>query len=245
MDRINDESYMELALQMAEKAMGQTGINPVVGCVIVKDGRIVGIGTHLQRGSHHAEIHALRMAGDEAEGSTAYVTLEPCSHHGRTPPCTDSLIEAGVKRVVIAAVDPNPRVAGSGIEPSAHAGIEVETGVLEERAQALNEMYNRFIVTRDPVHYRKTACTLDGKIAAASGDSRWISGEVAREFVHALRHRHQAIMVGVNTVLHDDPQLTARLSVPAVQPVRIIVDSRLTIPEQSRVSSTARRRRGC
>ena len=235
MDRLNDEAYMELALQMAEKSLGQTEVNPVVGCVIVKDGRILGRGAQLKRGSHHAEIHALHMAGDEAAGSTVYVTLEPCSHQGKTPPCTESLIRAGVRRVVVATTDPNPRVSGRGIRRLQEAGIEVRTGVLKERAQALNEMYNRFIVRGTPFVTVKTACTLDGKIAAESGDSRWVSGKEAREFVHTLRHRHQAIMVGVNTVIQDDPQLTARLSVAAIQPVRIVVDSSLRLPETSRV----------
>lgn len=229
-ERLNDESYMRLALQMAAQAQGQTGINPVVGCVIVKDGRIVGMGAHLQRGSHHAEINALHMAGAEAEGSTVYVTLEPCSIHGRTPPCAERLVLERVKRVVVACVDPNPAVAGSGIEQLRSRGIDVQVGVLEQEARLLNESFNKFIVTRMPWVTLKAACTLDGKIATRTGDSKWISGPDSRELVHAMRHRHQGIMVGVETVIADNPQLTTRLSVPALQPLRIVVDSRLRVP---------------
>lgn len=209
MERLDEKTYMRLALDMAKKTRGQTGINPVVGCVIVREGRIVGMGAHLRRGSHHAEIHALNMAGEEAKGSTVYVTLEPCSHYGKTPPCADRLIAAGVQKVVVAAEDPNPRVAGNGIRKLREGGIEVETGLLREEAEKLNEMFNKYIVTGLPFVTLKTASTLDGKIASRTGDSRWVTGEAAREYVHVLRHRHQAIMVGVETVLRDDPRLTA------------------------------------
>jgi diaminohydroxyphosphoribosylaminopyrimidine deaminase/5-amino-6-(5-phosphoribosylamino)uracil reductase len=232
---LNDEAYMRLALQMAEGAKGQTGINPVVGCVLVKDGRILGMGAHLKRGEAHAEIHALQMAGEEAKASTAYVTLEPCSHYGKTPPCSDRLIAAGVKRVVVAAVDPNPQVAGRGIAKLRSHGIEVEVGLLREEAALLNEIFNKYIVTRMPFVTLKTASTLDGRIASRSGDSRWVTGEASRAYVHTLRHRHQGILVGVDTVLADDPQLDARLPVPAVQPVRLVADSQLRIPPGARV----------
>lgn len=235
MDMLNDEYYMRFALQLAEKTVGQTGINPVVGCVIVKDGRIVGFGSHLQRGSHHAEVNALVMAGKEAEGATAYVTLEPCCHFGRTPPCADRLIAEKVSRVVVACADPNPLVAGAGIERLRGHGIRVDTGVLEREARELNEMFNKFIVERLPFVTLKSATTLDGKIAAKSGDSKWISGEASRARVHMLRHRHQAIMVGVDTVIADDPLLTARLEAEAIQPVRLVVDSRLRIPLDAKV----------
>ncbi|WP_281280472.1 bifunctional diaminohydroxyphosphoribosylaminopyrimidine deaminase/5-amino-6-(5-phosphoribosylamino)uracil reductase RibD [Paenibacillus koleovorans] len=234
-DRLNDESYMRLALQMATQARGQTGINPVVGCVIVKEGRIVGIGTHLQRGSHHAEIHALHMAGDEAAGSTVYVTLEPCSIHGRTPPCAERLVTERVKRVVVGCIDPNPGVAGAGVEWLRSRGIDVEVGVLEEDARLLNEAFNKFIVTRLPWVTLKTAMTLDGKIGSRTGDSKWISSEASRELVHTMRHRHQAILVGVDTVIADDPQLTTRLTVPGLQPIRLVVDSQLRIPLEAHV----------
>jgi diaminohydroxyphosphoribosylaminopyrimidine deaminase/5-amino-6-(5-phosphoribosylamino)uracil reductase len=232
---LNDEYYMRLAIQLAEGASGQTGINPVVGCVLVKDGRIIGMGAHLKRGTAHAEIHALQMAGAEAENSTAYVTLEPCSHFGITPPCCDRLIQEKVKRVVIGSVDANPLVAGQGIKRMRQHGIEVVTGVLADDCMQLNEMFNRFIVSRRPFVTLKTASTLDGKIASRTGDSKWITNEVSRAYVHTLRHRHQAIMVGIGTVLADDPLLTARLDVPALNPVRIIVDSKLRLSPGSKV----------
>lgn len=235
LQQVNDVFYMKLALDMARSAAGQTGINPAVGCVIVKNGRIIGMGAHLKRGEAHAEIHALQMAGAEAEGSTVYVTLEPCSHYGRTPPCSDRLVREKVARVVVASLDPNPLVAGSGLERLRQAGIRVDTGCMEQEARELNEGFNHYIVTRLPFVTLKTASTLDGKIASRTGDSKWISGEASREYVHTLRHRNQAIMVGVDTVLADDPSLTTRLSVPGLHPVPVIVDSSLRIPESAKV----------
>ncbi|BFH61733.1 bifunctional diaminohydroxyphosphoribosylaminopyrimidine deaminase/5-amino-6-(5-phosphoribosylamino)uracil reductase RibD [Paenibacillus azoreducens] len=235
---VNDEFYMSLALDMAERAQGQTGINPVVGCVIVKDGAIAGLGTHLERGSGHAEVHAVQMAGDKAEGSTVYVTLEPCSHYGKTPPCCELLVEAKVKRVVVACEDPNPLVAGSGIDRLRRSGIEVKVGVLRERALRLNEKFAKYITTGMPYVTIKTASTLDGKIAADTGDSKWISNAEARLQAHGLRHRHQAIMVGIGTVQADDPSLTTRHDgVDGIQPVRIIVDSRLGLSPEAKIFS--------
>ncbi|MCM3784062.1 bifunctional diaminohydroxyphosphoribosylaminopyrimidine deaminase/5-amino-6-(5-phosphoribosylamino)uracil reductase RibD [Neobacillus mesonae] len=230
MEMMNDEFYMSLALDMAERAQGQTGINPVVGCVVVKNGRMVGLGTHLQRGTGHAEVHALNMAGSEAEGSTVYVTLEPCSHYGKTPPCSERLISEKVKRVVVACEDPNPQVAGKGFEMLRRHGIEVKVGVLRDRARRLNEKFIKYITTGLPFVTLKTASTLDGKIATRSGDSKWISNEQAREHIHMLRHRHQGIMVGVETVIADNPELTTRLSVDGINPIRIVVDSKLRTP---------------
>lgn len=232
---MNDETYMRLALELASAARGQTGSNPVVGCVIVKEGRIVGMGAHLKRGEAHAEVHALTMAGEQAEDSTVYVTLEPCSHYGKTPPCADRLIEAKVKRVVVASQDPNPVVAGNGLKRLFDHGIEVKTGVLEEEALRLNEYYLTYITKRRPFITLKTASTLDGKIAAWTGDSKWITNEASRAYVHTLRHQHQGIMVGVGTVLADDPSLTVRLPVPGVHPTRIIIDSKLRTPLHARV----------
>ncbi len=220
---------------MASKASGQTGINPVVGCVVVKDGRIIGIGTHLKRGTGHAEVHALQMAGAEAEGSTVYVTLEPCSHFGKTPPCCERIIAAKAARVVVASGDPNPEVSGRGIARLREEGIEVSVGVLEQRSQQLNEKFNKYITSRLPFVTLKTASTLDGKIASSTGDSRWVTGAIAREQVHTLRHQHEAIMVGIGTVLADDPLLNTRASVPALDPIRIIVDSALRLPLSARV----------
>jgi len=232
---LNDEYYMRLALQLAEGAAGQTGINPVVGCVIVKDGRIIGMGAHLQRGEAHAEVHALNMAGDQAAGATAYVTLEPCSHHGATPPCCERLIKEKVARVVVATTDPNPLVAGRGIERLREMGIAVEVGLLGEQAASLNEVFNHFIVNKRPFVTLKTALTLDGRIATHAGHSKWITGPAAREVVHTLRHRYAAIMVGAETVRTDDPELTTRLSVPGLHPVRIVVDSQLRLPDNARL----------
>ncbi|WP_019536705.1 bifunctional diaminohydroxyphosphoribosylaminopyrimidine deaminase/5-amino-6-(5-phosphoribosylamino)uracil reductase RibD [Paenibacillus ginsengihumi] len=235
MELINDEFYMRLALQLAAAAQGQTDINPAVGCVLVKDGRIVGTGAHLKRGEAHAEVHALNMAGAEAKGATAYVTLEPCSHHGRTPPCSDRLIREGVRRVVAACTDPNPLVAGRGLKRLREHGVEVTAGILEREALRLNEAFNKYILTRRPFVTVKTASTLDGRIAAKTGDSKWISGEASRAFVHTLRHRHQAIMVGIGTVLADDSALTTRLPVPGRNPIRVVVDSALRLPIDARL----------
>lgn len=235
MDILSHETYMDLALQLAGATSGQTASNPAVGCVIVKEGRIIGMGAHLKRGTAHAEIHALQMAGLEAEGATAYVTLEPCSHHGRTPPCADRLISEKVARVVIAALDPNPLVAGQGMARLQAAGIEVIAGVRAAESLALNEMFNKYIVTRQPFVTLKTASTLDGRIASKSGDSKWITGAASREYVHQLRHRHQAIMVGIGTALADDPQLNTRLGVAALDPVRVVIDSRLRLPAHARM----------
>lgn len=226
---------MGLALEIASKASGQTGINPVVGCVVVKDGRIIGIGTHLKRGTGHAEVHALQMAGEEAAGATVYVTLEPCSYFGKTPPCCERIIAAKAARVVIASSDPNPKVSGRGIARLREEGIDVTVGILEQQSHQMNEKFNKYITTRLPFVTLKTASTLDGKIASRTGDSRWVTGAEAREQVHTLRHQHEAIMVGIGTVLADDPILNTRASVPALDPVRIIVDSQLRLPLDARV----------
>ncbi|WP_433946390.1 bifunctional diaminohydroxyphosphoribosylaminopyrimidine deaminase/5-amino-6-(5-phosphoribosylamino)uracil reductase RibD [Paenibacillus sp. SN-8-1] len=235
MEFMNDEYYMSLALDMAEKALGQTGTNPVVGAVVVKDGAIVGIGMHLKQGTPHAEVHALNMAGRLAEGSTVYVTLEPCSHYGLTPPCSERLIAEKVARVVIACEDPNPKVAGRGIAMLKAQGINVQVGVLRDRAISLNKKFIKFITTGMPYITIKSASTLDGKIASATGDSKWITNERSRALVHVMRHQHQGILVGIGTVIADDPELSTRLPVPGLSPVRIIVDSSLRIPDHSKV----------
>lgn len=232
---IDDEFYMQLAIDMASRVIGQTSINPAVGCVIVKNGRVTGLGAHLRRGEGHAEVHALNMAKDEAQGATAYVTLEPCSHYGKTPPCSLRLIEAGVARVVIACTDPNPVVSGSGVKLLRDHGIEVITGVLEAKAKKLIEMFVKYITTRKPYVTMKTAQTLDGKIATHTGHSQWITNAKARELVHSMRHKHQAIMVGIGTVLADNPSLTTRLTVPGLHPIRVIVDSKLRLPLDAKV----------
>lgn len=228
------EKFMQLALENARATKGQTAPNPQVGAVLVKDGRIIGIGAHLKPGEPHAEIHALRMAGEKALGATAYVTLEPCSHHGRTGPCAEALIQAGVKRVVIAALDPNPLVSGRGIALLENARIEVIQGICEQESTQMNEVFNKYIVTKRPFVTLKAASTLDGKIATHTGSSKWITSEAAREDVHQLRHVNQAILVGVQTVIADDPQLNTRLP-GGRSPIRVVLDSTLRIPEHARM----------
>jgi diaminohydroxyphosphoribosylaminopyrimidine deaminase / 5-amino-6-(5-phosphoribosylamino)uracil reductase len=230
----NHEFYMNLALQNALSMKGQTSPNPLVGAVIVNDNRIVGIGAHLKAGEPHAEIHALRMAGDKAQGGTIYVTLEPCSHHGRTGPCAEAIIRSGIKKVIVATLDPNPLVSGRGINMLKEAGIEVIVGVCEEESKKMNEVFNKYIVKKIPFVTLKSAITLDGKIATSTSDSKWITSEEARHDVHQLRHVNDAILVGVNTVIKDNPELTTRIP-NGRNPVRIIVDSTLKIPLESKV----------
>lgn len=228
---MNHEFFMKLAIDMAEKTRGQTSPNPQVGAVLVNNGEIVGLGTHLRPGEPHAEIHALNMAGEKAKGGTLYVTLEPCSHYGRTPPCAEAIIQAGVKKVILGdSYDPNPSVSGRGIAMLRRAGIEVMTGVMEKEATLLNEFFHYFTRNRVPFVTLKTACSLDGKIASRTGHSQWITGEEARRDGHVLRHQHDAILVGIGTVLADNPRLTTRLESGGKNPVRIVLDSRLRIP---------------
>jgi len=244
MEMPEDQEYMCRALALASRALGRTSPNPVVGAVIVKDGRIIGEGYHVAAGTPHAEVHALRAAGEEAAGSTLYVTLEPCSHFGRTPPCADAVIAAGIKRVVVAVADPNPQVSGRGIIKLAQAGIEVEVGILQREASRLNEIFFKYIRTQLPFVALKTAMTLDGKIASVSGDSRWITGEKARLKVHQMRDIYDSIMVGIGTVLKDDPQLNTRLpGLVGHDPVRVIIDPHLDIPVTSKIATTSRHQR--
>jgi diaminohydroxyphosphoribosylaminopyrimidine deaminase / 5-amino-6-(5-phosphoribosylamino)uracil reductase len=231
-----DQDFMRLALEMAGTAKGKTNPNPMVGAVIVKDGEIVGTGIHRKAGEPHAEVHAFRMAGGHAKGATLYVTLEPCSHYGKTPPCAILVKESGVKRVVVAMEDPNPQVAGRGIGILREAGIEVEVGVLEEEAKRLNERFVHNMLTGRPFVISKTAMTLDGKIAAYNGHSKWVTGEEARKHVHELRKESDAILVGIGTVLADNPRLTTRLEAGGKNPVRVILDSALRIPLEALVT---------
>src|SRR5690606_36914974 len=228
------EFYMYLALQNAKAMKGQTDPNPLVGSVIVNDNRIVGVGTHLKAGEPHAEIHALRMAGDKAKGGTIYVTLEPCSHHGRTGPCAEAIVQAGIKKVVIATLDPNPIVAGNGVKILEDAGIEVITGVREQSSIEMNEVFNKFIVEKKPFITMKAGVTLDGKVATHTFSSKWITSEDARLDVHHLRNEHMAILVGINTVLKDNPSLTTRIP-NGRNPLRVIMDSSLKIPLDANV----------
>ncbi|WP_209122500.1 bifunctional diaminohydroxyphosphoribosylaminopyrimidine deaminase/5-amino-6-(5-phosphoribosylamino)uracil reductase RibD [Alkalihalobacillus sp. BA299] len=237
---MNDRQYMELAIQIARSANGQTSPNPLVGAVVVKDGQVIGMGAHLKAGEAHAEVHAIQMAGKNAEEATIYVTLEPCSHHGRTPPCADLIIHSRIERVVIATTDPNPKVSGGGIEKLKNAGIEVEVGLMKKEADELNAVFYHYIKTIRPFVTLKSAVSLDGKIATVTGDSKWITSSEAREDVHYLRHTHDAILVGVGTVLADNPSLTTRISGGGKNPIRIILDSMLRTPLEATVVTDGR-----
>ncbi|MDP4158695.1 MAG: bifunctional diaminohydroxyphosphoribosylaminopyrimidine deaminase/5-amino-6-(5-phosphoribosylamino)uracil reductase RibD [Bacillota bacterium] len=230
----NDEKFMRRALELAVRARGRTSPNPLVGCVIVKDEQIVGEGYHLKAGTPHAEVHALAAAGDQAYGATAYVTLEPCSHFGRTPPCADALIAAKIQRVVVSMEDPNPLVAGQGINRLRNAGIQVDVGLLAKEASVINEVFIKAITTGLPFVVYKTAMTLDGKIATETGDSRWVSNEMSRHYVHQLRDHYDVILVGSETVIQDNPALTCRLP-GGKDPIRLIVDGQLRISENAQI----------
>jgi diaminohydroxyphosphoribosylaminopyrimidine deaminase / 5-amino-6-(5-phosphoribosylamino)uracil reductase len=233
----DDLRHMKRALELANLARGDTSPNPMVGCVLVRDGIVLGEGYHKKAGEPHGEIEALR-AVQEAVGATAYVNLEPCNHIGRTGPCSEALIEARVARVVVAMIDPNPRVQGSGIQRLRDAGIEVEVGLLEAEAQLLNEAFSHAITDKRPFSLLKIAQTLDGKIADPQGRSQWITGPIARQRVHQLRAESDAIITGVGTVLADNPSLTVREAHKRLGPkgpIRIIVDSQLKIPRAAKV----------
>jgi len=229
-----DRQMMRRALSLARRGAGRTAPNPAVGCVIVQEGAIVGEGWHKKAGTPHAEIHALRQAGEKAHGADVFVTLEPCSHHGRTPPCADALVEAGVAKVVAGMVDPNPLVSGRGLERLKAAGMHVETGVLEEECRRLNESFIKHVTTGLPFVILKSAMTLDGKIATSLGDSKWITNDKSRVYVHKLRGMVDAVMVGSGTAVADDPLLTCRVG-RGKNPVRIIVDSTLRTPLHAQV----------
>lgn len=230
MDR--DKQFMKLAIELAKKRRGLTHPNPTVGAVIVKDNKVIGQGFHLKAGLPHAEREAIRDAktkGFDIKGSTMYVTLEPCCHHGRTPPCTDAIIEEGIREVVIATLDPNPLVAGKGVEVLKQSGIDVKVGVLEKEAAELNEDFFVYITKKRPFVHLKIAQTVDGKIATKTGSSKWITSEKSRKYVHKLRAQATAIMVGKNTVLEDNPSLTVRGIKVERQPYRIVLDKNLDI----------------
>ena len=235
-----DNRFMKMALDLAKKGEGFTSPNPMVGAVIVKDGKIVGKGYHQAAGKAHAEVNAVDDAGALAKGATLYVTLEPCNHIGRTPPCTEKIISAGIRRVVAAMTDPNPEVTGGGLDYLKSRGISITSGVCEPQAKRLNEAFIKYVRTKRPFTIVKCAATLDGRIATKTGDSRWVSGEESRRFVHRLRHAVDAIMVGIGTVEKDDPSLTARIAIPPKRfkpkdPTRIVLDTRLRIPEKAKL----------
>lgn len=230
------ETFMKHALSLARQAEGYTSPNPVVGAVVVRDGQIVGEGYHRRAGTAHAEVEALQSAGAAARGATLYVTLEPCNHHGRTPPCTQAIINAGISQVFYAIGDPNPRVAGGGHQRLAEAGLSVTGGLCAEEARHLNRFFFHHITTGRPYVVAKFAASLDGKISTRTGHSQWITGPAAREKGHTLRHMCDAILVGAGTVIADDPQLTTRLPLAEVRhPLRLVLDSRGRIPLNARL----------
>lgn len=232
---MDDEYFMKMALDLAQKGQGYTSPNPMVGAVVVKDGEVKGSGYHQAIGLAHAEVNAIENAGSQTKGATLYVNLEPCNHTGRTPPCTHKILEAGIKRVVAAMEDPNTEAGGGAVFLRAH-GIEVLLGVCEEPAKKLNEAFLKYVHTKQPFVILKCAATLDGHIATRSGDSKWVTGDKARKFVHQLRHAVDAILVGVGTIHSDDPSLTTRLdSASGLDPVRIVLDTHLSISPNARI----------
>jgi diaminohydroxyphosphoribosylaminopyrimidine deaminase/5-amino-6-(5-phosphoribosylamino)uracil reductase len=236
-----DGHFMAVALRLAERGLGRTWPNPAVGCVVVKDGRIVGRGWTQPGGRPHAEVEALRRAGARALGATAYISLEPCAHYGQTPPCTMALLHAGIRRAVIAAADPDPRVDGRGIDQLRQAGVEVGLGVGARAAAQLNAGFFLRVRAGRPLVTLKVATSLDGRIATRTGASRWITGEAARRRAHLLRATHDAVVIGSGTALADDPTLTCRL--PGLDdraPVRVVLDGRLRLPPTSRLATSAR-----
>ena len=229
-----DEYYMSLALNLALKGKGKVNPNPLVGAVIVKNGKVIGKGYHERYGKEHAEVNAFNNLSEGADNATIYITLEPCAHYGKTPPCVNKIIENNIKRVVIGAVDDNPLVTGKGIKKLKSAGIEVKVGVLEEECKKLNEVFFKYISTKRPFVLLKSAMSLDGKISTYSGESKWITSKESREEVHKLRNDLMAILVGVNTIIKDNPRLTCRVE-DGRNPIRIVVDSFLRIPMDSNV----------
>ena len=236
------EKYMRMAIEEAKKGEGFTNPNPLVGAVIVKDDRVIGIGYHKKYGENHAEINAFLNAkenGEDVEGASIYVTLEPCSHYGKTPPCADAIIKNKLKKVIIGCVDSNPKVAGGGIKKLKDAGIEVVVNVLEEECRKLNEVFFYYIANKRPFVVMKYAMTMDGKIATVSGKSKWITSEKTREHSHRFRNKYSAIMVGINTVIEDNPMLNCRLP-NTRNSIRIILDSSLKISLESNICKTAK-----
>lgn len=237
---MTDTRYMALALSLGRRGLGHVWPNPAVGCVIVKDGRIVGRGWTQPGGRPHAEVVALAQAGEAARGATAYVTFEPCAHHGKTPPCADALVAAGIARVVVALIDPDPRVNGQGIALLRGAGVEVVEGVLTEAARADQAGFLSRVTAGRPAVTLKLASSFDGRIATASGESQWITGPAARREVHALRMRHDAVMIGAGTARADDPALTVRGIGAARQPVRVVLSRTLDLPQGGQLAASAR-----
>jgi diaminohydroxyphosphoribosylaminopyrimidine deaminase/5-amino-6-(5-phosphoribosylamino)uracil reductase len=235
-----DEKFMRRAIELARTAAGWTNPNPLVGAVIVKDGRIIGEGCHERLGELHAERNALKSCTGDPRGATMYVTLEPCDHQGRQPPCTEAIIDSGIAKVVVGSRDPNPLVSGKGNAHLRSAGIEVQQDFLRTECDRLNTIFFHYITTKTPYVVAKWAMTADGKTATRTGDARWVSNEASRADTHELRHRLAAIMVGINTVLADNPELTARRGKPSRNPVRVVCDAHLRIPLDSKLVKSAR-----
>lgn len=234
---------MRRAIELAKKGGGYVHPNPLVGCVVVKDGDIIAEGYHEKYGEFHAERNALTRCKTDVKCASLYVTLEPCCHYGKTPPCTEIIIEKGIKKVFVGILDPNPLVAGKGVKILQNAGIEVEVGLCEDEIHKMNKVFLKYITTKRPYVIMKTAMTLDGKIAAVSGDSKWITNDESRKMVHALRSELSGVIVGIGTMLADDPMLNVRLEGEHHQPVRIVVDSNLRIPIDSQLVKTAKKYR--
>ena len=239
---MTNQDYMKRALELAKKAMGYTSPNPMVGCVVVKDGRIVTEGYHERCGEYHAERNALTKCSEDLTGATMYVTLEPCCHQGKTPPCTDIILERGIGKVYVGSMDPNPKVAGKGVQMLREAGVTVVEDFMREECDQLNPVFFHYITTKTPYVVMKYAMTLDGKIATKTGASKWITGESARKEVQHMRHQYMGIMAGIGTVLADDPMLNVRVE-GWKSPVRIVCDSKLRIPPGSQIVKSAEKYR--
>ncbi len=235
-----DKKFMAIAIGLAKKAEGMTNPNPMVGAVVVKNGRVVGRGYHKKCGLPHAEVNAIRSAGAQSKGATLYVTLEPCDHYGRTPPCTNAIVKSGIKRVVMGMKDPNPITNGRGIKKLNKYGIKTTIDVLGSESAAINRPFIKFVIKKLPFVRQKMAESIDGNLATKSGDSKWISSEESRKYVQVLRSKVDAVMVGVNTVLKDDPSLLSRIP-GAKQPLRVIVDSKLRVPYSANIFKTSGR----
>ncbi len=239
MTELEKKAYMQKAINLAQQGEGFVNPNPLVGSIIVKDGKIIGEGYHEQYGGPHAEVNAFNHATEDVEGATMFVTLEPCAHYGKTPPCALKIVEKKIKKVIIAKTDPNPLVNMKGIEILKNAGIEVEYGLMSDQVELQNEIFLKYIQTKKPFVSIKYAMTADGKLATKNLDSKWITNEASRAYVHELRNKHMAILVGVNTIIHDDARLNTRLDKPHRNPIRIIIDPELSIPRDAYVIKTA------
>ena len=239
MTELEKKAYMQKAIDLAQQGEGFVNPNPLVGSIIVKDGKIIGEGYHEKYGGPHAEVNAFNHATEDVEGATMFVTLEPCAHYGKTPPCALKIVEKKIKKVIIAKTDPNPLVNMKGIEILKNAGIEVEYGLMSDQVEVQNEIFLKYIQTKKPFVSIKYAMTADGKLATKNLDSKWITNEASRAYVHELRNKHMAILVGVNTIIHDDARLNTRLDKPHSNPIRIIIDPELTIPRDAYVIKTA------